>query len=169
MLLYWGAHSALLALLSRESHCHPWVLAGHSLVVSGSLDLPTVYPKLRLQDWPLLLWVSAYIISQHLLVSGCQPTGAISDYQPASSAYTHLLLSSCLHNWNTTALLKVNMQENVRKIDEPQQNNKRRVIGENDETVNYIIKKFSKPVQKLTSRGSTGWARRSTAQEIKVC
>ena len=46
--------------------------------------------------WPLLLWVSGYMISQRssilsVVFLGCQPMWA---------AYTHVLLSSCLHSLN---------------------------------------------------------------------
>ena len=50
------------------------------------------------------------MISQRLIVSGCQATWPASGYQPEWSAYTHVLLSSCLHSWIMTALLKVNIQ-----------------------------------------------------------
>ena len=60
--------------------CHEWALP-------LSWYLLVVLVTLCLCDWPLLLWVPAYMISCYLCISSCQSIWPASHCQPAWAAY----------------------------------------------------------------------------------
>ena len=58
-------------------------------------------------DWPSTLWLTitacGYLCIYNFpmpMRPSCQPTWPASSCQPTWAAFTHALLSSCLHSWN---------------------------------------------------------------------
>ena len=62
------------------------------------------------KDWQRVLWSPAYIISQRLLTSACQPMWPASACQPAWANYTHAALVFLFTQLEHGGSVKVNMQ-----------------------------------------------------------